>query len=275
MERQKIRLIASDLDGTLLNPRKRISDRNLQAITRAADQGIAFVPSTGRIFSALPEQIRNLPFLRYCITVNGGGIYDREEERTIFQAEIPEKRGQELFQFIHRYHTMYDCYQEGQGYVSAAYYEQMSQYIPEELQSMYKVTRKPVPDLESFLVGRGSLQKMQLFFQDLELRKQAIREIGEAFPDMSVTSSVYCNIEINIAEANKGNALRILCQQLGIDMAEVVAFGDGSNDVTMLQAAGVSVAMENGDAEAKNAAKYLTATNEEDGVAVFLENYVL
>lgn len=275
MERKKIRLIAADLDGTLLNDRKQVSERNLQVITRAASQGILFVPSTGRIFHALPDQIKALPFLRYCITVNGGGVYDRQTDQMIFQAEIPEQEAQEIFSFIRSYDTMYDCYQNGQGYISQYYYNQIDTYCLPEFRSMVRATRKAVPNLEEFLQGRGSIQKLQMFFCDLEKRERALRELPGRFPNTSVTSSVRNNIEVNIAEANKGNALRVLCRHLDLDLSEVVAFGDGTNDMTMIQAAGIGVAMGNAVPELKEKADYVTACNEEDGVAVFLEQYVL
>lgn len=275
MERRKIRLIAADLDGTLLNGQKQVSERNLQAIKNAAAQGILFVPSTGRIFPSIPDRIRELPFLRYCITVNGSGVYDREKDQMIFQAEIPEEAAQEVFAFIRSYDTMYDCYQHGQGYVSEYYYEQIDKYCLPELRALVRATRKPVPDLEAFLQGRGSLQKLQMFFLDSEKRKKALRELPEKFPGMAVTSSVDNNIEINIGEANKGNALRVLCKHLGIDVAETLVFGDGTNDMTMIKTAGIGVAMGNAVPELKAAADYVTETNEEDGVAVFLERYVL
>lgn len=275
MERQSIRLIAADLDGTLLNGQKQVSERNLQAIRRAADQGILFVPSTGRIFQALPDQIRTLPFLRYCITVNGGGVYDRESGQMIFQAEIPEQEAQEIFSYIRRYDTMYDCYQNGQGYISEFYYNRIDAYCMPEFRALVRATRRPVPSLEEFLQGRGPIQKLQMFFRDLKKRETALRELPERFPNTSVTSSVPNNIEVNIAEANKGNALRVLCEHLHIDLAEAAAFGDGTNDMTMIRMAGVGVAMGNAVPQLKEQADYVTLSNDEDGVAVFLEQFVL
>ena len=90
-----------------------------------------------------------------------------------------------------------------------------------------------------------------------------------------MTSSVPNNIEVNIRAANKGNALRILCNHLGIDLSQTMAFGDGGNDITMLRCAGTGVAMANACREAKEAADDVTADNEKDGVAVYLEKHVL
>ena len=140
---------------------------------------------------------------------------------------------------------------------------------------MYRATRSAVKDLEEQILRKGDVQKLQMFFTDGELRLKAMSELREAFPDMAVTSSVPNNIEVNIRAANKGNALRILCNHLGIDLSQTMAFGDGGNDITMLRCAGTGVAMANACREAKEAADDVTADNEKDGVAVYLEKHVL
>ena len=92
---------------------------------------------------------------------------------------------------------------------------------------------------------------------------------------MSVTASLPFNIEINIRDANKGEALRFLCRRLGIDIRDSMAFGDGSNDLSMIQAAGIGVAMGNADPAALAAADYITGTNDNDGVAEAIERFCL
>ena len=273
--KKKVRLIASDLDGTLLDERKQMSGRNRKALEKAAQQGILFVPATGRIFSAIPEPVSELPFVRYVITVNGSGLYDRVQEKMLFEAKIPCKEAIRLCHFVRRYGTMFDCYLEGHGYMERHFYERIDEYCVEALRSMVRATRKPVEDLPAFIEEHGDVQKVQMFFLDMELRARAFRELAEAFPDMLATSSIVNNIEVNIREANKGAALTRLCGLLGIDMAETVAFGDGGNDVTLLQAAGTGVAMANACEEALAAADAVTLSNAEDGIAEYLEKYVL
>ena len=108
-----IRLIAADLDGTLFDEKKQISGRNLEALGRAAAMGILFVTATGRIYEAIPRELKELPGARYAIVVNGSGIYDRERGELIHREEIPAKRAAELCRFMRQYHSMYDCYQIG------------------------------------------------------------------------------------------------------------------------------------------------------------------
>ena len=89
-----------------------------------------------------------------------------------------------------------------------------------------------------------------------------------------MSSSIANNIEVNAARANKGDALKALCAMLGVDVAHSMAFGDGSNDLTMLRAAGIGVAMGNAAPEVQAAADYVTRTNEEGGVSAALEKFV-
>lgn len=273
--KKKVRLIASDLDGTLLDEQKQMSGRNRAALLKAAKQGILFVPTTGRIFSAIPEAIRELPFIRYAITVNGSGVYDRVQEKMLFEAKIPKEEAIRLCRYIRRYGTMFDCYLEGHGYMERHYYERIDEYCLDVMRPLVRATREPVEDLPAFIEAHGDVQKIQMFFQDMELRTRVFQELAEAFPDLLATSSIANNIEVNIRDANKGYALIRLCGLLGIDMAETVAFGDGGNDVTLLQAAGTGVAMANACEEAKAAADAVTLSNTEDGIADFLEKYIL
>ena len=275
MDKSKIRLIASDLDGTLLDEKKHVSTRNLDALRRAAEKGILFVPATGRIWRALPQEILELPFLRYAITVNGAGVVDCVTDEVLYRAEISREDAIEICQYLRQFHTYFDCYLDGKGFVEQYYYDRVDTYCQENFRELVRRTRKPVPDLIEFLKTQGGVQKLQLYFADADLRRKVWDGICERYPQMAVTTAVSNNIEINAKDGNKGQALRALCDYLGIDMSQVAVFGDGTNDVTMLQAAGVSVAMGNACQEAKAAAKYVTRTNEEDGVAAFLETYLL
>ena len=91
--KHEIKLIALDLDGTLLNSEKKLSARNYAALERAAALGIQIVPCTGRLLCALPEAVRGLPFLHYAICVNGAQVVDAETGRTRCRADIPHERG--------------------------------------------------------------------------------------------------------------------------------------------------------------------------------------
>lgn len=110
-----------------------------------------------------------------------------------------------------------------------------------------------------------------MFFSDMEERRKVLEEL-KVLKTSKVCSGMPNNIEINHSEVNKGNALKWLCKKLGIDMSQLIAFGDGGNDIDMIKAAGIGVAMSNACGELKNCADVITKSNDEDGVAWFLEN---
>ena len=237
-----MKLIALDLDGTLLNSDKVVSERNAAALSLAAAQGNVIAPATGRALRAIPEQVMAFPF-----------------------------------DFVGRYDAMYDCYWNDTGWVDRSFLERVRYYnSDEEVVTLLRTTRAPVDDLKAFLRENGQpVQKVQLCFRDMAERETARAEIAAAFPEILVTSSFRNNLELNAADADKGRALLALAQHLGIPAADTIAFGDSSNDLRMLRAAGTSVAMGNAAPEVRAVCGCVTDTNDHDGVASFLYAHVL
>ena len=249
---REIRLIAFDLDGTLLNTEKRLSDRSREALTRAAAAGIEIVPTTGRFFDGMPEAVRNLPFLRYAVTINGAAVFDVRRGENLTKAELPLERALEIMEAVEGLPVLVDCYQDNAGWMSRSMWERVADFV-----------------------ALPHARKLQLIVKDLDLRERLLRELPERFPHLSVTSSWENNVEINDAEAHKGRALLRLAERLGLRPDQTMAFGDGLNDVTMLRAAGLGVAMGNACPEALAAADAVTADCDHDGVAAAIEKYVL
>ena len=265
----KIRLIALDLDGTLLNSDKELTTENSEALEKAAEAGIEIVPATGRFYRGMPKVIRDLPYVNYVITVNGALVYDIRQDHTVFAGEIPADRAVEVMNRLDTLPVIYDCFQNGWGWMTKSLYDQAEQYIsnPHTLE-MVQTLRTPVPDLKELLLQRGTgVQKIQMFFRDMELREEMLKKLPGEFPDLLVTSSIVNNIEFNSRKSNKGNALQALAASLGIPMQETMAFGDDLNDITMLQDAGIGVAMGNAWEEVKKASDYVTDTCDHSGVA--------
>lgn len=274
-----IRLIALDLDGTLLNSSKKISERNRRALQAAADRGVWIVPCTGRFYKGVPEVVRELPFVRYVITVNGSEVYDREEDRILYRAELAPSLAEEIFDYIDKLPVLYDCYQDGWGWINEDFRPLLSEYIQDRhVLDMEESLRTPLANFRETMRCRNMpVQKVQLFFRqsDLDIRERELVAIARAFPDVAVSSAIYYNLEINSRDAQKGRALRELCAHLGIDPACAMTFGDGLNDVSMLKEAGVGVAMGNAFDQVKAEANLVAPTNDEDGVAQIIEQYVL
>ena len=273
---RKIRLIALDLDGTLLNSDKRLSEEDAAALVRAAEEGIEIVPATGRFYRGMPSVIRELPYVNYVITVNGAQVFDVARQTTVCGSEIPWQRAVAVMERLDELDVIYDCYQDGWGWMTQAFYDRAEEYAANvHSLDMIKNLRTPVPELKACLRERArGVQKIQIFFRNMDLRAEMLKKLPEEFPDLVVTTSIVNNIEINSREATKGVALHKLAAYLGVPVEETMAFGDDRNDITMLRAAGIGVAMGNAEQEVKNAADYVTDGCDDSGVARAIQHFL-
>ena len=250
-----IKLVASDLDGTLLDKNKEITPRLYHALEQMNEQGIYFVPATGRPFSTVPQAIKALPFLRYVITSNGAAIYD--------DAVIPIAK---------RLPVITEYFIHGKAYIAKSVYENLSPYGLTESHVRYILnSRTPVENFwEKMQKSHATLENINLIFRDMDLRKQVWAEL-RALGLCSVTASTPENIEITSPLATKAKALETLCALLGIEAEHVLAMGDSDNDLPMLEFAGIGVAMANGEAHIKAAADMIAEDCNHFGAAKILE----
>ena len=271
-----VRLIALDLDGTLLDSAKNLSERNRNALAAAAAKGVHIVPTTGRFFGMMPEAIRALPFVRYAITVNGAQVYDRETDSALARAEIPVATAIAAMEVLDGFDCIYDCYQENWGWMTEAMQRKAADYAPDaHYLKMIREFRRPVPELKAHLAAKGAdVQKVMLFARDAADLPAIRAALAARFPELVLTQSTRNNIEINHARAHKGEARRRLAEALGFGLAECMSFGDGLNDLTMVRDAGLGVAMANAAPEVLAAAKFVAPSNDEDGVAAALERFL-
>ncbi len=276
MSMPAIKLIAVDLDGTLLTSGKVLTQRTMTALETAADADIEIVPATGRFYRGMPETIQKIPFVHYAITMNGAQVKDIVRGITIYASEIPIQDALAILSYLDTFPVIYDCYAGSWGYMSTDMWESAPDYIASvhTLQAI-KEYRTPIQDPPLFLLKQfRTVQKIQLYTKDVGLWSQLLRAIPAQFPQLSVSSSLPNNIEINSSQADKGIALQTLMRYLGLTAAQTMAFGDGLNDLRMLRIAGVGVAMGNAHPDVKAAADYITLDHDSDGVANFLENFI-
>lgn len=272
----EIRLIAFDLDGTLLDDHKKISARSLRALEAAAEKGVILVPATGRIRNAIPKMVMELPSLRYLITLNGAVVWDLEKEERIYQRIFSKEESLTLWDYITQFDAMCDIYENGQGYMEPGNVDMLERYVhfPEMIQ-LVRDTRKVIPNIREYLSSLDNgVEKFNMYFEDRQLQARVKADLKK-FSYLKATTSVINNIELNHVEADKGRGLEALCRYLGIPKEQVMAFGDGDNDTAMLIAAGCGVAMKNAEPSVKEQADRIAESNNEDGLARIIEEYVL
>lgn len=263
----KYRLVAADLDNTLLRSDKTISPETDALLSSLFGRGVYFVPSTGRTHAELPDPIRAVRDLRYAITCNGGGVYDFLERRYIFSFAIDKALGERVLRFgetLPVYPTMV-C--EGQRYIRTEADGRVADYIVQRAAPGVVEKSKGSPDLYAELERLGSgLQKIFFYSKDPALTPEILTRLRGEFPELAVTTSGKIFVEVNAPGIDKGKTLRLLCGHLGIPVEESIAFGDAANDLGMLKAAGCAVVPENGTEEVKAVADLICESCNDDGV---------
>ena len=271
-------IVFSDMDGTFLTTRKEVSATNLAALDALAEAGMEFVPCTGRPLHGMLPVLREHPAVRHAICANGAAIFELDPQdssleaaRRIHQISLPRERALAIWDVVRGHDVTFDIFADGHCYLRRDLYDRLREFVtdPFAVESMI-ANRIPVDTEPPETLARVKvLERVSVYWRDPRDRD----EIAAALADMGgieVTSSFPTNIEIMAAGASKGAALRWLCEREGVPVAEAVAFGDNLNDVSMIEAAGMGVAMANAEPEVKAAADAICATNDESGVGSFI-----
>ena len=262
-----VKLFVSDIDGTLLMPKKKISARNIDAVKRMTDSGITVTIATGRMYRAALPIAQELGVNVPIITYNGALIKSVDGE--IIHAEyLPENIVVELVKFYEERGWHLQSYSDDVLYVPA-----YNDYVQE-----YEASQK----VQANVIGWDGMKsktfhvcKMLSITDNLEENLRRIAELKNFFGDkIDVTKSAPIFTEIVCPNVSKASAVKILAEKLGVDRAEVLAIGDSDNDLPMLKVAGISVAMGNGTDEVKNSCDVVTGLCEDDGFAQAVDKFV-
>lgn len=266
--KDRIRLIATDLDGTLLDEQNEVSAATAEAVRLAAEAGVLVVPTTGRQLAAVPRDVLSLPGVTYAVTSNGAKVYNVLTNKTLISNCIDRKTAIKLLEQIEQFDYFVGAYIDGQGYMQKGALKRFKNKIDDVWYRYFANTRNEIDDFAAFVAQQTSgVEKFTLNFSDAEERMRA-KVFFEANDSILTTASSNRNIELNAKTAHKGNAVMALAGLLGIEKAQVMAMGDSHNDVEMMQAVGYPVAMGNAEDEVKALAAHVTLPNWEDGAAV-------
>lgn len=256
----KYKLIAMDMDGTLLNNQGKITEKTKQALQKAAASGCYITLSTGRSLPALQHFLPELPINAPLILYNGAMVA-KTDGTILFHEPLKEKDAAAVLSSPYAPEDVI-LWQNNLLFLSrhsdkTAYYERAVKMTGNIFQtsSFSNITKL------LWIDEADSLQK----------RKAAL---SGSLPDtVSYCNSRHDFLEFFSGSVSKGTALRFLCKHMEIRPEETIAFGDGENDISLLQAAGLSVAMENAAEEIMTCADYITASNDEDGIALFIQSF--
>jgi Cof subfamily protein (haloacid dehalogenase superfamily) len=276
-----IKLIASDMDGTLLNSEHKISKENIEAIKKAEKMGVKFAISTGRMYEDVKPLLDENNLRCQCIVLNGGeyidedgnileGIYiGKNEAREIINMIIKEKIVAEMYTSD----GLYSVNTKEEALIQVAY--RIRVFDPDttledaiELAKSHShyVNLKYVQDIDEFLNSNIKIGKFVAFYNDVETTKKVKKKL-ESIKGLVIASTFSKNIEINNKEAQKGLILAKVAEKMWIKREEVMVLGDSFNDYSMFTEFTESYAMGNAISEIKETAKYITDTNDNNGVA--------
>ena len=281
-----IKLIASDMDGTLLGDDHRLAPRTVQAIRRACDAGIRFMIATGRDLNGVKQELDGTGLV--CDYIVGSGAEVRDPQQNIIsRVQMDMGMCEEIYNVLRNYpvSTIFmtgecdysigtpETLEEDMRQNLSVFYSNltMEEILETEMYRHMKENTRIIPDFQTLKDGKINVYKIFTFCCDTEVLGELGRQLRKD-ERLAVASSFVNNLEITDARAQKGPVLKGYIESLGYTMDEVMAFGDSMNDYSMLSMDfGATVAMGNSEPEIIKAAKYLTKTNEEYGVAYTIE----
>ncbi len=270
-----IRLICMDLDGTALrSDRTTISPRLEAALAEAHRRGVAVVPVTGRQFGFLPPFLRQHPtWESYAVLCNGGQIRELASGQLLHSLDIPETALPQLLRLAGKYGLPIEFSVDSTLYLTQQSWDAQLPWpsLAFHRDVILAKSGRILETLES--VCSQAVEKVNLLCIPQELRDAVEADLANIA--VSAVWSSRTSMEITHPEASKGNGLKKICQMLRIPVEAAMALGDSGNDESMLRTAGLGIAMGNAPDTIKAAADAVTETNENDGAALAIEEYVL
>ena len=272
---EDIKLIALDLDGTTLT-RNGLTRRTRETLEEAISRGIDVVIATGRPYSALPEEVKKIKGLEYIIISNGAHIVKPLSGEFLYSNYVERDAILNVRRILMKRDFPVEVFTEGRAYVDRELYEDIKENGSTYLAAKYILrTREPVDRIFDFWYEHSSrIENVNIQFE-YQQDKAEMKAVLEKAEGITLTSSTYHNLEVGGKTTSKAAALEEVCRMKGIDMKNVMAFGDSPNDGAMIRAAGIGVAMENATDDIIEAADITAPSNDDEGVAYTIRMLLL
>ncbi len=259
-------VIALDIDGTLLDSGKQVTAACVQAIHEAAKAGKIIVFNTGRAVSELKEFFFLLPDIRWAVYASGAGLYDIENNRTLALRGIPRDSADEILALARTKDLMPQLVIGDRDVIQASHMARLDHFHMEIYRPLYERAMTLVPDIYAYAANcREDFLKINLYHADPQERVRTREQLAHL--NIEKAYSEVSSLECSAAGVDKGSGLLRLCAELGVSASASAAVGDADNDIPMLCAAGLGIAMGNAAAHVKKAADAVVADNDHDGCA--------
>jgi len=263
----KYRLMAADIDGTLLNDRGELTENTKRAIKQAVERGLVFTIATGRPIQGVEWLNKILDLDLPFITYNGAMVVMGKSRKVLYEQKLSEKDAGEIISLGEKYGT------------TIMVWKNNALYVPEINERVDKYKRisgvEPVLAENTCQLIAGGVTKI-LWYDEVEKIERYRSEIGRYLSEnVNFHPSRPYFMEFVDKNASKAIAMEKLGEYYGIDRSGMIAVGDGYNDLSMIEYAGLGVAMANSPDDVKEKADYITLSNEEDGVAHVISKFIL
>lgn len=271
------KLVCIDMDGTLLNKNHKVSLENRKALKEALDKGVRVAISTGRVYPTVEIYSKLLGINVDVICSNGAYIKERDSEDIIFKSTLSEELFNKIYDLIRKYNFL-AYFDTVDGIISETKipdndsYRLMNTWVNEEKIKLYEISdfREAFKDEKHSILKVILIQtKISKSFEDAKSDLEGISKIGD------LAFSWGGALEIMERGTTKGNAVKMLAKKLNIKKEEIICIGDSGNDLSMLEEAGLAVAMGNAGDNIKKYADFITDTNENSGVAKVINKFIL
>lgn len=272
-----IKLIALDLDGTTMNSDNMLPEENRKVLEAAIAKGVNVVVASGRCYDALPKEVTKIKGVQYTISSNGAQVRDLRSGEVMYSNCADPKAVHMLHDIVKENGYNIEVFVDGKAYMDRSKWEEVRDgKITYRRRDYIMNTRNPVDDILKFMLQHDDkVENVNLFFGDLSI-KPAIREKLVPLEEFAtITTSFDTNWEMGGLTTSKADGLRVLCEKLGIKKEEMMSFGDSPNDIPMIKAAGIGVAVGNAKDAVKEVADFVTTSNDDAGVAVAVRKFAL
>lgn len=260
-----IKMIATDIDGTILKWSFEFSPAVKKCIKQLDKNGIKIVLVTGRMHSATVPIARELGLHTPIVSYQGGLIKD-ETGKTLYQKDLPAKYAKEIIKWAHKDNVHLNLYIDDKLYV-----EQDNEIVKEYTDGRF--IDYTVCSFDSLKIENVN-KLLAIDLKDAEKVTNWVNELSTKFPDLYIVKSTPYFCEIGSKEARKSSGVKFLANMWGIKKEEILTIGDQNNDIELLNAGGLKVAMGNATAELKSVADYITDTVENDGFVKAVEKLI-
>lgn len=271
------KMICIDMDGTLLNSKKGLSEVNKIALKKAYDDGVHIIICTGRN-SRSALYFANEIGIKSAIIANNGGLVIDEEGKLLFKEALEKKECQKILEVSAKYKTIPNFHALGKIYLNSKFRMFINNvFFNRNVPEKYKIKNvylKKLDDWNSLFDAKTEVfGKCIMLDPSRDKLKRIENELRDADLFELTYSGKFC-LEINMRGVSKGKAVKMLGDRLNIKQEEIICIGDNGNDISMLKYAGLGVAMKNGTQEVKDIADYITDTNDNNGVAKVVEKFI-